>query len=44
MALTYVEIEQQKNTRILFFFAVVLFFYFLTALVLANVTKLFVAP
>ena len=43
MALTYVEIEQQKNTRILLFFAVVLLFYFLTALVLANVIKLFIA-
>lgn len=41
MALTYTEIEQQKNRRIFFFFTVVLLFYFLTAFILATVTKLF---
>jgi heat shock protein HtpX len=40
MALTYVEIEQQKNTRILLFFLMVLGFYFLAALVVANAVKL----
>jgi len=41
MALTYTEIEQQKNTRIWFFFAIVLLFYFLIAMILANAVKLF---
>ncbi|MFH1858107.1 MAG: zinc metalloprotease HtpX [Candidatus Omnitrophota bacterium] len=41
MALTYTEIEQQKNTRILFFFAVVVLFYFVVAVVLASVAKVF---
>jgi heat shock protein HtpX len=39
MALTYTEIEQQKNTRILIFFLVVVLFYFLTALVLTTLVK-----
>ncbi len=39
MALTYTEIEQQKNTRILIFFLVVVLFYFLTALVLTALVK-----
>lgn len=41
MALTYTEIEEQKNTRILIFFVVVLLFYFLTALVISNAAKMF---
>ncbi|MFH1046040.1 MAG: zinc metalloprotease HtpX [Candidatus Omnitrophota bacterium] len=41
MALTYTEIEQQKNTRILLFFFVVLLFYFVIALVLGNGAKFF---
>lgn len=41
MALTYTEIEQQKNTRILIFFAVVLLFYFLIAIILSNAAKFF---
>jgi heat shock protein HtpX len=41
MAITYTEIEQQKNTRIFIFFAVVLLFYFIIAVILANVTKFF---
>lgn len=41
MALTYTEIEQQKNTRIWLFFAVVVLFYFLIAILLASVTKVF---
>jgi len=39
MALTYTEIEQQKNTRILVFFLVVVLFYFLTALILLTLVK-----
>ena len=39
MGLTYTEIEQQKNTRILVFFLVVVAFYFLTALVLLTLVK-----
>ncbi len=39
MALTYTEIEQQKNTRILIFFLVVVLFYFLTALILTGLVK-----
>jgi heat shock protein HtpX len=39
MALTYTEIEQQKNTRILIFFLIVVLFYFLTALVLTALIK-----
>ncbi|MBL7071811.1 MAG: M48 family metalloprotease [Candidatus Omnitrophica bacterium] len=41
MALTYTEIEQQKNSRIWIFFTIVLLFYFLIAAVLANAAKLF---
>ena len=41
MALTYTEIEQQKNTRIFIFFGVVVLFYFLIAAVIGNVTKAF---
>jgi heat shock protein HtpX len=40
MALTYTEIERQKNVRIVLFFLIVLLFYFLTALVVGNVVKL----
>ena len=41
MALTYTEIEQQKNTRIVIFFLVVVFFYFVTALLLTFIVKAF---
>ena len=41
MALTYVDIEQQKNTRIWIFFTIVLLFYFIIAIILANLTKVF---
>jgi len=43
VALTYTEIEQQKSTRILIFFAVVLLFYFIVAVILGNITKWFFA-
>ena len=43
MALTYTEIEEQKNTRIFIFFAVVLLFYFAIAAILGNITKWFFA-
>lgn len=41
MALTYTEIEQQKNARIWIFFTIVLLFYFIIAVILGNVAKLF---
>jgi len=41
MALTYTEIEQQKNMRIWIFFAVVVLFYFTIAVILGNITKFF---
>jgi heat shock protein HtpX len=41
MALTYTEIEEQKNTRILLFFLIVVAFYFLTAIVLTAIAKVF---
>ena len=43
MALTYTEIEQQKNRRIWIFFGVVVLFYFIIAVVLATATKVFFA-
>jgi heat shock protein HtpX len=39
VALTYTEIEQQKNTRIILFFLIVVLFYFLTAFLLTFVVK-----
>lgn len=41
MGLTYTEIEQEKSTRIWIFFIVVLLFYFLIAIIISNVAKLF---
>ncbi|MFH1593883.1 MAG: zinc metalloprotease HtpX [Candidatus Omnitrophota bacterium] len=41
MALTYTEIEEQKNTRICLFFAVVVLFYFVIAVILGNAAKAF---
>jgi len=41
MALTYTEIEQQKNTKVAIFFIIVLLFYFLVTLVVANASKFF---
>jgi heat shock protein HtpX len=39
LGLTYTEIEQQKNTRIVVFFLIVVLFYFLTALLLTFLVK-----
>lgn len=39
MALTYTEIEQEKNTQIWVFFLVVVLFYFFTALVVGSLVK-----
>jgi len=41
MALTYTEIEEQKNARIYIFFGVVILFYFVVAAVLGSIFKLF---
>jgi heat shock protein HtpX len=41
MALTYTEIEQQKNTQVMIFFLVVVLFYFLTALIVGSLAKAF---
>jgi heat shock protein HtpX len=41
VALTYTEIEEQKNTRIVVFFLIVVLFYFLTALIVGSLVKAF---
>lgn len=42
MALTYVEIEQEKSYRIFLLFAILIIFYFLTALILGYILKFFI--
>ncbi|MCG2678035.1 zinc metalloprotease HtpX [bacterium] len=43
MALTYVEIEQEKSYKIFLLFAILIIFYFLTALILGYILKFFIA-